>query len=449
MIWLLDPRAQRGALVATGVVLFILGAILLALEPDAVSWSVRLQAWPARLVGEPTPIRATGIRGGRGRLHPVARCPDDSGSARSTDVPAGHPALPLLLRVPSGRDTAEACLEIAGWSSREVSLRLPTPSTTSELSRAPAMRETEAGADRARDDFPFDWIAAPTSGRFNPSDPAARLLLWLRDAPGAGATVRTSTPGRAPEVVRPGPDGLYRLPLAHAGLGTRATVSVEGAGGRHERTFRLGLNPRPLSVSAERKARSVRVMVHRHDPRDGPTAAVCGLFLGPAALDVRALTFPVDATRALIELLVPDSVPRERALVVSCDPGVVAGGRDSATVLALDEDVLAGSLASLSEALRARLGSDPAALIQRWAAGDTVSRRRAHALATEILRPEPVRPSLASSSLDADRASAEASFARLRARTFGVLVGGLLLWILVVLVALWHQRRARILAAWG
>ncbi len=441
---LLSERAQRLYLVATGVVLFGIGAAILALESPEVSHEVRIAGWPARLEGVPAPLRATGVERTRHRLSPVALCAGGAPDGLEIGPSSFAPRLPLILRAAPGVNEARPCLDLPGRGTWELALRLPPERKATELNTLPDLKPTDVSSGRADPSFPMAHIAVPEGGSFNPRARNPVLLVWIEGLPAEGSNVM-ARPARAQAVpVTPDSYGLYALPLRAEGIGATVAVEVHRQGQAWSRSFRLGLRPAELALQAWRSAKEARVTVERTSSAPDTLRALCVLHAGAAALDAKVVEIPQAVSSARLRFPLPASPPE--LLYVACHPGISSGGPDSVSALVLPGSGFTSHAAreALWPALRRAFVPSEARRLRGWLEDpDPNAQARAARLIAAAIQPTPPRPIRLGSSYEADLATAQARYDTGRRGVFAIFILLLLSWAGTVAARAVQQRRRR------
>lgn len=438
---LLSPRAQRIFLVASGVPLFVLGVIALRHARADVSHEVRVHHWPARLEGARIPLRAVAFDRTRKRLTPVAACAEEGGAFAAS----GGVALPLdtTVEAPGGADSVEACLRVPGWTARR--LRVALPVADLEV-RPPVWAAVDITSDDRAPTLPLEHVVVPQTGRYSSHGAGSDLLIWVA---GEGALRLRQGPG-PPQALEPSAaDGLAIAAVRPGPLGAQPILEVERPPQIYQRQLRFAPRAAPIEIAATWSdgALSARVVASDADQlRDIRCVAMVGR--AAVALDAPKPLDPADRA-GRVRFDVPAAAWTEAGQVpwVQCDRLPPGGGPSSATAVATPApgaQLPTAWRAALASGLAEVFGDAMGARVEGWLdSPQEAERRRAVRLIAAALRPQPIRPQVAASSLPADDAALDATWRRSRATLFTLLGGLLLLWLGVGVGSVMAQKRHR------
>jgi len=341
---------------------------------------------------------------------------------------------------------------VKGWGQRTFAVQRPPTRTARELQATWGWFEAQSVSYVAHPSFPFDLLAVPEGGSFNPKKPQQNLLVRVQPQ-GADRPLSKIKSGLGDH--EPRPDGSFDVPLKKTPLGAVVVLSVtDDAGQTHETTLRFSMSARDFEISVVRAKNKIDVLVtsllSSGLEDDGSAIPVfCSLFMGDAVLATRQgwLPAPKEQSEISFEL---DQAALKELVAVGCDSSPLFSALDSASLWAFPEakpDPNAPWLEALYKGLEDRVGAKVAGQFRDDLLGeDEVARARARRFINQLLPPKAPGMAFVAGSYVDDQRALHKKYRMRRLALMITLVIVLLTWLYMTLYALKINRSERLSA---
>jgi hypothetical protein len=317
--------------------------------------------------------------------------------------------------------------------------------------------------------FPYDLLAVPEGGSYNPRSTESFVIVRLDDPERAAClkTIRNTPEGScalwvqtSPEMMHaarvpnwgPGESGLYRIPIRRTPLGAvvELSVGIGDEGVPSLTTLRFSMRAREFEARTRWSGETLSLaltglLIPGGDKTEDPFPVYCTVFLGDAVLAAQSARVAAGSKPTNLTFSIPARV--QGPLGVGCDTGPFVPALDSVSMWVWPEDrptQLEPWLEAIWGELEDRVGKKQA---QRFRADavtqDPTARARARILSNLIIPPQAPGIQFVSGSFGRDFAALGRKYRKRRLILMGTLLVVLLTWLSMTLYALRINRRER------